>query len=87
MTERNSLTAVLVPIDTSDVAERAIPWAKAVAGTTARIVLLQVIPVATACAHIQRPGHRQRGDDSDGISADGRGATRRCSREMVRFQR
>lgn len=39
---------ILVPIDTSEVAERAIPWAKAVAGDTAEIVLLEVVPLASA---------------------------------------
>ena len=48
MTDLSSLESILVPVDTSEVAERAIPWAKAVAGDSAEIVLLEVIPVATA---------------------------------------
>jgi nucleotide-binding universal stress UspA family protein len=48
MTENSTLAKILVPIDTSEVAERAIPWARAVAGKTAEVVLLEVIPVATA---------------------------------------
>lgn len=48
MTDKPTLGAVLVPLDTSEVAERAIPWAKTVAGDTAEVVLLEVIPVASA---------------------------------------
>ena len=36
MTTTNSISKILVPLDTSEVAERAIPWAKAVAGDRCR---------------------------------------------------
>lgn len=52
MTKEPGLRRVLVPIDTSEVAERAIPWAKAVAGETAEVILLEVVPVATAVRSI-----------------------------------
>lgn len=48
MTGNPTRSTILVPIDTSEVAERAIPWAKAIAGDDAEVVLLEVIPVATA---------------------------------------
>ena len=47
MTQRHVLTKILVPIDTSAVAERAIPWAKSLAGASAEIVLMQAIPMAS----------------------------------------
>jgi nucleotide-binding universal stress UspA family protein len=47
MAERHLITKILVPIDTSEVAERAIPWAKTLAGATAEIVLMEVIPQAS----------------------------------------
>jgi nucleotide-binding universal stress UspA family protein len=52
MNEANTVARVLVPLDTSEVAERAIPWAKAVAGTSGEVVLLEVIPVASAVRSI-----------------------------------
>ncbi|MEZ4531238.1 MAG: universal stress protein [Thermomicrobiales bacterium] len=52
MTDDATLKRVLVPIDTSEVAERAIPWAKAVAGSTSEVILLVVVPVATAVRSI-----------------------------------
>ncbi len=48
MSDLESIRKIVVPIDTSEVAERAIPWAKAVGGDSAVIVLMEVIPVATA---------------------------------------
>lgn len=43
-----TIRTVLVPLDGSEIAERALPWAKAVVGDDAEIVLLEVIPVASS---------------------------------------
>jgi len=48
MTVATTITTVLVPLDGSDIAARAIPWAKAVAGSDAEIILLEVTPVASS---------------------------------------
>lgn len=48
MTVAKTITTVLVPLDGSEIAERALPWAKAVAGSGAQIVLMEVTPVATS---------------------------------------
>ncbi len=52
MADQSAISRILVPIDTSEVAERAIPWAKSVAGDRAEIVLLEVIPVSSAVRSI-----------------------------------
>lgn len=52
MSDLTALEKVLVPIDTSEVAERAIPWARAVAGDSGKVVLLEVVPVASAVRSI-----------------------------------
>jgi nucleotide-binding universal stress UspA family protein len=52
MSDYANINKILVPIDTSEVAERAIPWAKAVAGDTAEVVLVEVVPVASAVRSI-----------------------------------
>lgn len=52
MSDLTALEKVLVPIDTSEVAERAIPWARAVAGDSGEVVLLEVVPVASAVRSI-----------------------------------
>jgi nucleotide-binding universal stress UspA family protein len=52
MSDDTALARILVPIDTSEVAARAIPWAKAIAGGRAEVVLLEVVPVASAVRSI-----------------------------------
>lgn len=52
MTDMPAIAKILVPIDTSEVAERAIPWARALAGDTAEVVLLEVIPISSAVRSI-----------------------------------
>ena len=47
MNNANPLGTVLVPLDGSETGERAVPWAKAVAGTNTRIVLMEVTPLAS----------------------------------------
>ena len=47
MTTAKAIRTVLVPLDGSETGERALPWAKAVAGTGAEIVLMEVTPVAS----------------------------------------
>jgi nucleotide-binding universal stress UspA family protein len=73
MSDLESIRKIVVPIDTSEVAERAIPWSKAVAGGTAEVVLLEVIPVATpvrsfggeiiGSAETIRAGYQQMAED------------------------
>jgi nucleotide-binding universal stress UspA family protein len=48
MTAASLIRTIVVPLDGSESGERAIPWAKAVAGDTADIVLLEVTPVASS---------------------------------------
>lgn len=47
MTSDQIVRTILVPLDGSETGERAIPWARAVAGSQAKIILLEVTPVAT----------------------------------------
>ncbi len=47
MTTNKSIRTILVPLDGSETGERAVPWAKAVAGSDAKIILLEVTPVAS----------------------------------------
>jgi nucleotide-binding universal stress UspA family protein len=47
MTTNDAIRTILVPLDGSDTGERALPWAKAVAGSEAEIVLMEVTPVAS----------------------------------------
>lgn len=52
MTDIPAIAKILVPIDTSEVAERAIPWAGSLAGDSAEVVLLEVIPISSAVRSI-----------------------------------
>lgn len=52
MAESKRIRTVLVPLDGSETAERALPWAKAVAGSGAEIVLMEVTPVASTVRSI-----------------------------------
>lgn len=47
-----SIGTILVPLDGSEIAERALPWARAVAGDNATITLLEVVPVASSVRSI-----------------------------------
>jgi nucleotide-binding universal stress UspA family protein len=47
MSVAQTIRTVLVPLDGSETGERALPWAKAIAGTAADIVLMEVTPVAS----------------------------------------
>jgi nucleotide-binding universal stress UspA family protein len=46
MNADTGINTILVPLDGSEYAERALPWAKALAGDTATLVLLEVTPHA-----------------------------------------
>jgi nucleotide-binding universal stress UspA family protein len=52
MTDAKTIRTVLVPLDGSETGERALPWAKAVAGSTAQIVLMEVTPLASTVRSI-----------------------------------
>ncbi len=52
MTVAKTIRTVLVPLDGSETGERAVPWAKAVAGSDAQIVLMEVTPVASTVRSI-----------------------------------
>jgi nucleotide-binding universal stress UspA family protein len=52
MTDAKTIRTVLVPLDGSETGERALPWAKAVAGSTAQILLMEVTPVASTVRSI-----------------------------------
>ncbi|MCA9860534.1 MAG: universal stress protein, partial [Thermomicrobiales bacterium] len=52
MSDAQSIQKLLVPLDGSETGERALPWARAVAGDHASIVLLEVMPVAMAVRSI-----------------------------------
>lgn len=52
MPAAKTIRTVLVPLDGSETGERALPWAKAVAGTSAGIVLMEVTPVASTVRSI-----------------------------------
>jgi nucleotide-binding universal stress UspA family protein len=52
MTIAKTIRTVLVPLDGSETGERALPWAKAVAGSDAQIVLMEVTPVASTVRSI-----------------------------------
>lgn len=52
MTVATTIRTVLVPLDGSETGERALPWAKAVAGSGAQIVLMEVTPVASTIRSI-----------------------------------
>lgn len=52
MTVTKTIRTVLVPLDGSETGERAVPWAKAVAGSDAQIVLMEVTPVASTVRSI-----------------------------------
>ncbi len=52
MTDTKTIRTVLVPLDGSETGERAVPWAKAVAGSDAQIVLMEVTPVASTVRSI-----------------------------------
>lgn len=47
MTVAKTIKTIVVPLDGSETGERALPWAKALAGSDAEIVLLEVTPVAS----------------------------------------
>lgn len=46
MTNGFGISRILVPLDGSENAERALPWAKALAGDSVEVVLMAVVPVA-----------------------------------------
>lgn len=46
MTSIPAIRTILVPLDGSETGQRALPWAKALAGKNANIILLEVTPVA-----------------------------------------
>ncbi len=47
MADIKPVRTILVPLDGSETGERALPWAKAVAGSDARIILMEVTPIAS----------------------------------------
>lgn len=47
MTDIKPVRTILVPLDGSETGERALPWAKAVAGSDAEIILMEVTPIAS----------------------------------------
>jgi nucleotide-binding universal stress UspA family protein len=47
MPARYTVRRILVPLDGSEYGERALPWARAIAGDSADLVLLAVVPVAS----------------------------------------
>ena len=46
MAEEYAVRKILVPLDGSEYGERALPWAKAIAGDSAELILLEVVPAA-----------------------------------------
>jgi len=47
MADIKPVRTILVPLDGSETGERALPWARAVAGSDARIILMEVTPIAS----------------------------------------
>ncbi len=48
MVEQFAVRKILVPLDGSEYGERALPWAAAIAGSTAELILLEVVPPSSS---------------------------------------